>query len=302
MKISKLFAITLHLKSRLILFTVLFAYNMFLGFYLRGFFILAPTFLVFYLLSVLPTLFLLMKVKPKRMRAIIYFVLSLDICMNGAYAFYCVRILPIMTVILLVVELPFFIVSADKSGKDKILTKSCALRILAMIFATLLSACFFVYKQDDIPLANGRATLWDTQTEKLADEICEDCDTDAKKVMAIYDWIIHSFEYDHEYDPAIQYFDVRKTLNTHKGVCYDFAHLFAALCRSQNIPCYVIAGTSYSDNSKHVWNRVYFGGSWWNLDVTNDMNQLQKQGQLYGFYPIENIDSPDNDYWTGSIY
>lgn len=236
------------------------------------------------------------------MRAIIYLVLLLNICMNIAYSFSCMRILPIMTIVSLIVELMYFIVSADKSGKDKTLTKVYVLFVSAMIVTTLFSAYFLVYKQDDISLANGRATLWDTQTKKLADEICEDFDADAEKVMAIYDWVIHNFEYDYEHDPMIQYSNVRKTLNTHKGVCYDFAHLFAALCRSQNIPCYVVAGTSYNGNSKHVWNRVYFGGSWWNLDVTNDMNQLKNQGRLYGFYPIENIDSPDNDYWIGSIY
>lgn len=236
------------------------------------------------------------------MRAIIYFVLLLNVCMNIAYSFSCIRFLPIMTILSLIAELLYFIISAGKPGKDTMLTKSCVLLVSVSIVATLFSAYFFVYKQDDVPLANGRATLWDTQTEKLADEICEDCDTDAEKVTAIYDWVIHNFEYDYEYDPVIQYFDIRKTLNISAGVCYDFAHLFAALCRSQHIPCYVVDGTSYSDNSKHVWNRVYFEDSWWNLDVTSDINQLQQQGRLYGFHPIESIDSPDNDYWIRDLY
>lgn len=230
---SKLFQVTLHLKSRLILFTVLFTYNLFLGFYLRDFFVLTPTFSVFWMLSVLPTLFLLMKVKSKRMRTIIFLVLLLNICMNVAYAFYCVRILPVMAIIALIVELLYFIVSAEKSGKGKILTKTCVVLVSAIIVATLFSAYFLIYKQDDIPLANGRATLWDTQTEKLADDICEGCDADVEKIKAIYDWIIHNFEYDYEYDPMIQYFDLRKTLNTRKGVCFDFANLFAALCRAR---------------------------------------------------------------------
>lgn len=207
-----------------------------------------------------------------------------------------------MTILSLIIELLYFIVSADKSGKDIALTKSYVLLVSAAIIATLLSAYFFVYKQNDISLVNGRSTLWDTRTEKLADEICEDCDTDAEKVMAIYDWVIHNFEYDYEFDPLNQYFDIRKTLNTRKGVCYDLSHLFAALCRSQNIPCYVVAGTSYDGSSKHVWNRVCFGDSWWNLDVTSDINQIQQQDRLYGFHPIENIDSPDNDYWIRDIY
>ena len=72
-------------------------------------------------------------------------------------------------------------------------------------------------------------------------------------------WIIHNFEYDYGYTPDIQYFNVCKTVSTQKGVCYDFAHLFAAFCRCQNISCYVIDGDK-SDYIQyhHTWNRVYF--------------------------------------------
>ena len=33
-------------------------------------------------------------------------------------------------------------------------------------------------------LSNGRDTLWDTQTEELADEICSGCETDEEKALA----------------------------------------------------------------------------------------------------------------------
>ena len=75
---------------------------------------------------------------------------------------------------------------------------------------------------------------------------------------------IHNFEYDYKCEPFIKYFNVRKTLTTKKGICYDFSHLFAAICRSQNIPCYVLDGTKLDDaNYHHTWNRVYFNDSWW---------------------------------------
>ena len=66
--------------------------------------------------------------------------------------------------------------------------------------------------------------------------------------------MIHNFEYDYDCEPFIQYFNIRKTLTSKKGICYDFAHLFAALCRSQNIPCYVIDGTKIDNvNYHHRW-------------------------------------------------
>lgn len=48
-----------------------------------------------------------------------------------------------------------------------------------------------------------------------------------------------------------------KTLSTSKGICYDFANLFTALCRSQNVPCYVVDGDK-RDNAqyRHAWNRI----------------------------------------------
>ena len=45
------------------------------------------------------------------------------------------------------------------------------------------------------------APVMGAEQQQLADEICEDCDTDAEKVQAIYGWIIHSFEYDKEKQP-----------------------------------------------------------------------------------------------------
>ena len=119
-------------------------------------------------------------------------------------------------------------------------------------------------------------------------EICADCDADEEKVKAIYEWMIHNFEYVYEYEPIVQYFNVRKTLSTRKGICYDFSHLFAALCRGQNISCYVIDGTPYNPTMDcHTWNRVYFDGSWWNVDVTFDIIQSKNQGKLYGFHEID---------------
>lgn len=73
-------------------------------------------------------------------------------------------------------------------------------------------------RNTDAPyLSNGRDTLWDTQTEELADEICADCETDEEKVLAFYNWIIANLAYNDDCYPLFQYFDVRKTLKTKQG-------------------------------------------------------------------------------------
>lgn len=289
-------------KSRLIYFVIAITYNLLLGLYLRDLFVLSQTLMAFYLLSVLPTLFLLIEARSRVLKAIVYIVLVLDIFMNAIYYICCRRLIPLMTMLSLVTELMYFITSTDQLRKDKLLTKICVLAVTALIFVTIVSAYSFVCKPDAPYLANGGATLWDTQTEKLSDEICAGCDTDAEKVQAIYSWIIQNFEYDYDYYAFIQYFNVRRTLRTRKGVCYDFSNLFAALCRSQNIPCYVVDGISYETAAQHTWNRVYYNGSWWDVDVTNDITASKNSESLYGFHKLESSYSRDNYYWITKIY
>ena len=289
--------------SRFIFFNIAITYNLILGFYLRDFLVLCTTLQVLYLLSVLPSLFLIVNIKSKTMKAMVFISLMLIACINFAYAIYCRRIFPFLTIISLCMVLIYFIAFANNKSKDNLLTKIFVLVVFFVILSLLLSAYIFVYKQDDVSLTNGRATLWDTDTVKLADEICADCDTDEEKVKAIYEWMIHNFEYDYECEPFIQYFNVRKTLSKRKGICYDFSHLFAALCQSQNIPCYVVDGDK-RDNAQyhHTWNRVYFNDSWWDMDVTFDIVQTKNQGALYGFRIIDGPYVTIKEFFVMKIY
>ncbi len=290
-------------KIRIIFFAIALTYNLILGFYLRDFLVLSPTLQVFYLLSILPTMFLTVKINSKVMIASVYILLIFIACMSIAYAIYCRRMFPFLALISLVIVFIYFICFTDNKENDNILTKIYVLVVSSVILSLILSAYIFVYKQDDVSLTNGQATLWDTSIVKLADEICGDCDTDEEKVKAIYKWMIYNFEYDYDCEPFIQYFNVRKTLSARKGICYDFAHLFATLCRSQNISCYVVDGDK-RDNFQyhHTWNRVYFHSSWWNMDVTFDIVQTKNQGELYGFRKIDNAFTTDKEYLITRIY
>ena len=88
----------------------------------------------------------------------------------------------------------------------------------------------------------------------------------------------------YEFDTVYQHFDVNKTLRTKKGICFDYANLFAAFCRSQDIRCYVLDGYQRGNSYvQHTWNRVYMNDAWWNLDVTTDAVSSQKGESLYGF-------------------
>ena len=294
---------TLQSKSGLIFFAILAIYNLLLGIYLKDFLVLSPMLLTFYLLSALPTLFFVIKIRSATMRAIVYIVLFFVLLMSTLSFVLCRRLLPMMTLITTAAEMMYLAIFDNSSGKDKLLTKIYVLAVSALIVVTLFISYNFVIKPEVPYLLNGGTTLWDTQTEELADEICAGCDTDAEKVQAIYSWMVTNLEYDYDYHVLFQYFDVRKTLRTKKGVCFDFSHLFAALCRSQNIPCYAVDGVSYKDNAvQHTWNRVYYDGIWWSMDVTNDISSTATGKTLYGFRKLDAASAPDADFFIIKIY
>ena len=92
-------------KSRIIFFAIATTCNLLLGLYLKDFIVLSQTLTAFYLLSVPPTFFLLIETRSMAMRTTDYIVLVLDILMNLLYFIYCRRLLPVMTMIVLVTEL-----------------------------------------------------------------------------------------------------------------------------------------------------------------------------------------------------
>ena len=300
---TKSFSRTLQSKSGLIFFAVLAAYNLLLGVYLKDFLVLSPMLVTFYLLSALPPLLFVIRIRSAPMRAIVYIVLFFVLLMSTLSFVLCRRLLPIITMITTAAEMMYLAIFDNSSGKDKPLTKIYVLAVSALIAVTLFVSYNFVSKPETPYLLNGGTTLWDTQTEELSDEICTGCDTDAEKVQEIYNWMVANLEYDYNYNALFQYFDVRKTLRTQKGVCFDFSHLFAAFCRSQNIPCYAVDGISYKDNAvQHTWNRVYYDGSWWNMDVTNDISSAAAGKTFYGFCKLDGAFAPDEDFFITKIY
>ena len=294
---------TLQSKSGLIFFAVLAIYNLLLGIYLKDFLVLSPMLVTFYLLSALPPLLFVIRIRSAPMRAIVYIVLF-AVLLSSALSFtLCCRLLPMMTLITTAAQLMYLGIFDNSSGKDKSLTKIYVSTVSVLIVVALFVSHNFVSKPETPYLLNGGNTLWDTQTEELADEICAGCDTEAEKVKAIYSWMVVNLEYDYDYHVLLQYFNVRKTLSTKKGVCFDFSHLFAAFCRSQNIPCYAVDGISYEDSTvSHTWNRVYYDGIWWNMDVTHDISSTAAGKSLYGFRKLDSAFAPDEDFYITNVY
>lgn len=183
-------------------------------------------------------------------------------------------------------------------------------RIISLItLASLLVSMGFTVREFTVSkqtgLANGQTAVWSTVDEKLFDELAKGCTTQEEVVRKGYEWIIDNIKcnYSCAYFCNYQYFNIEKTLDTKMGICFDYSCLFAAYCRSQNIPCYVVDGDARENRQyHHTWNCVYFSGSWCQLDVTFDSIQNKEQGQLYGFRIIESVNSQDEEYIITRIY
>ncbi len=94
----------------------------------------------------------------------------------------------------------------------------------------------------------------------------------------IYRYIIANIKYDPDkvYDVMYDYLpDIEQTYADKKGICYDYASLFAAMLRSINIPAKLVKGyTAYNPGEYHAWNEVYLHGEWMTIDVTRDASLL----------------------------
>lgn len=178
-----------------------------------------------------------------------------------------------------------------------------SLFVIAVIIAVSVFTFDFIMARKT-GVGNFGGTTWSEEAEVLAEGICSGCTSDREKAHAIYEWVITNITYDEDYYPQYQYFDIRKTLQTREGICFDFANLYAALCRSQGIPCCILDGRRIgSESDQHVWNRVYYDGTWWNLDVTYDTARRAEGKSPYGFHDVgSDFTVPDEDYVITRIY
>lgn len=98
----------------------------------------------------------------------------------------------------------------------------------------------------------------------LAASTAADAGDDLDAVGAIYHYVIENISYDEEKARSVTsgYLpDIDETLETGKGICFDYASLTAAMLRSQNIPTRLEIG--YSGDIYHAWISVYTEETGW---------------------------------------
>lgn len=115
--------------------------------------------------------------------------------------------------------------------------------------------------------------------EGAAQEIAGDAGTAEEKARRLYDWIGSRVVYDHEKADNYEQHRIWKeqtpqdTFDTRKGVCIDYARLYAVMARSLGLKVQVVTGRGYDGSGgygPHAWNEVYLPEQekWIPLDAT----------------------------------
>ena len=131
-----------------------------------------------------------------------------------------------------------------------------------------------------------------------AEELTRGLTDDKAKAEVIYNYIVDHCSYDYSKKSTVQpgYIpDVEDTLSTQRGICYDYASLFAAMTRSIGVPCKLVKGYADDVNGYHAWNEVSIDGKWVVVDTTTDM-QLRAAQRTY------NMEKPAPAYTKTSEY
>ena len=285
------------MKIRLFGFAVLTAINIYVTYFLWDTLLISTLPVCLILLSVFCSGLFLVNVKSRLQRVITY-ILAVLITVIGLYfAIYYRRPLGFLAIFSsATVIIKNFI--CGPNSKEKLVTKIIGtILLLAIALTIVFTGLTFSYTNKS--LVNGTGVLWDANHEKQFDEICSEALTYEEKAKAAYTWVLNNITYDYDCNPFYQYSNIDKTLQTKKGICYDIANLFTAICRSQNIPCYSVDGYRKDDYQyKHTWNRVYIDGAWYNVDVTVDLTNSVS----YGFNKIDSYDYPEEKYNITRIY
>ncbi|MCF0146190.1 MAG: transglutaminase domain-containing protein [Eubacterium sp.] len=136
--------------------------------------------------------------------------------------------------------------------------------ILSEVFDVTLDNEFspFLYPNEYVQFTQDSTVM--QKGISFSDESSDDLDY----VRRIYDYVINTIGYDFELAmsaPTNYIPDVEATLESGMGICFDYAAVMSAFCRSQGIPTRLEVG--YAGESYHAWISVYLQEQGWVDDM-----------------------------------
>lgn len=106
------------------------------------------------------------------------------------------------------------------------------------------------------------------KTIAKASELAKDTHSDLEVVENVYNYVTKNVSYDTDKASSVEYGylpTVDETLETGKGICFDYAALMASMLRSQNIPTKLEVG--YAGDANHAWISCYVDDKGWIDDI-----------------------------------
>lgn len=148
---------------------------------------------------------------------------------------------------------------------------------------------------DDYIVTLGTEEQRETTLEKISEistQVCDGLDSDYDKARALSEWVSLNIYYDSDaYNSSVttETLSLSKTLELHRSVCGGYANLYAALCQSQGIECYIVQGSvvqngySFEENvdiaPSHEWNAVLIDGRFIWVDSLWNTDNFYKKGK-----------------------
>ncbi|AIY83431.1 transglutaminase family protein [Clostridium baratii] len=117
-----------------------------------------------------------------------------------------------------------------------------------------------------------------SEINSKAKEIVKNDKTDKEKAKSLYVWVGSNIKYD--FKKAEEVLSNKKVNNSgaipafeeRKGICFDYACLYAAMCRAVNLKVRIVMGEAYNGEEyiNHAWNEVYLDSEkrWIKVDPT----------------------------------
>ncbi|MBW9156614.1 transglutaminase-like domain-containing protein [Clostridium sp. FP2] len=116
------------------------------------------------------------------------------------------------------------------------------------------------------------------EIDKFAIKLVQNKNATREKAKLIYNWVGSEVVYDDAKANRVLNNDLEvksgavPTFDSKSGICFDYACLFVAMCRANNIKVRIITGQGFNGNNwvSHAWNQVYIEdeNKWINVDPT----------------------------------
>lgn len=165
-----------------------------------------------------------------------------------------------------------------------------------------------VQTQKTIIYYNGvtleEAVKSNSQIDTFARKLTSKESTTTGKAKILYNWVGSNISYDHNKANQVLNNDFNvssgaiPTFDSGKGICFDYASLYVAMCRANNIKVRLITGEGFNGVSwvSHAWNEVYIpeDGKWINVDTT-----FYKGGNYFNSkrFPLDHKDAQTAGEW-----